>query len=178
MATGKRELTRDELETFLQEAAAVVNSTPLWTVSEDPADPQPLSPAHLLTLREEPHLTPPEEYDEKDALAYGPRRWRRAQLLADHFWARWKSGYLQELQERRKWVTPTPQLQEGALVLVKDKAAKRMDWAVARVEQVHPSSDQVVRKATITTLKKTATGSKKKSYLRPAQDLVLLFSPQ
>ena len=145
VAAGKRELTRDELETFLQEATAVVNSTPLWTVSEDPAEPQPLSPANLLTLREEPHQPPPEEYSERDALAYGPRRWRRAQFLADHFWVRWKAGYLQDLQERRKWTVPTPQLLEGVLVLVRDKAAKRMDWAVARVKLVHPSADHVVR---------------------------------
>ncbi len=43
LQTGPRCLSRDELFTLLQEAAAVVNNTPLWVVSDDPNDAQPLA---------------------------------------------------------------------------------------------------------------------------------------
>ena len=41
--TKGRTLNRDELSTYLQEAARIVNHTPMWEVSSQPTDPY-LSP--------------------------------------------------------------------------------------------------------------------------------------
>ena len=49
---GPRTLSREEFSTFIQEAASIVNHTPLGEVSADPNDPVPISPMSLLTLRE------------------------------------------------------------------------------------------------------------------------------
>ena len=72
----------DEFQTFVVESSSIVNSTPLWEVSDDPNDPFPLTPSMLLTLRESPHPPLPETFGEDDLLAYGKSRWRRVQILA------------------------------------------------------------------------------------------------
>ena len=48
-----RLLRRDEFETLMQEAAAVVNSTPLWEPSLGVNEPQPISPSMLLQQKEQ-----------------------------------------------------------------------------------------------------------------------------
>ena len=70
---GPRRPSRDELCTFLQEAAAVLNNTPLCPISSQPEDPFPITTAMLLTLKGNPIPAPPEAYTETDRLAYGPR---------------------------------------------------------------------------------------------------------
>ena len=115
---GTRYLTQDELNTLFQEAAAIVNSTPLWKVSADPNDPQPLSPMMLLTMKNSDFINN-SNYTESDIAAYGKRRWRRVQYVADQFWSRWKTFYLQELQTRQKWTRKCRSLEKGDIVLVK-----------------------------------------------------------
>ncbi|KAF2346438.1 hypothetical protein FHG87_022806, partial [Trinorchestia longiramus] len=83
---GSHNLSRDDLSTFFQEAASIVNNTPLWGVSSDPNDPCPLSPAMLMTMK-----SPDDSagtFSDADLLAYGKRRWRRVQFLANCFWKR------------------------------------------------------------------------------------------
>ena len=75
--------TRDEMTTFLAEAISIVNNTPMWTIS---SDPKALSPAMLLTLRDDPNPPPLDQFTEDDLLAYGKSRWRRGQYLAECFW--------------------------------------------------------------------------------------------
>jgi hypothetical protein len=103
---GPRTLSKDELHTFLLESVAIVNSTPLGEVSFSPDDPLAVCPAMLLTLKEQGHTAAAENYSEGDLLAYGKRRWRRVQFLADMFWQGWQRDYLQTLQTRRKWSQP------------------------------------------------------------------------
>jgi hypothetical protein len=74
-----RKLTYDELHTFLLEAAAVVNSIPLWSVSDDPNDPLPLTPSLLLTMKAAQPASAPDS-EPQDLIAIGPRRWRKVSL--------------------------------------------------------------------------------------------------
>ena len=94
-------LTLNEFKTLIFEAAAIVNATPLWQASNDPNDTLPLFPSMLLTLK-----TPTVEsscFSDDDVLSYGKKRWRKVQILADHFWKEWRNSYLQTLLERQKW---------------------------------------------------------------------------
>ena len=50
---GPRARTRDEFATFLCEASNIVNHTPLSSISCDPNDALPISPASLLYLRDQ-----------------------------------------------------------------------------------------------------------------------------
>ena len=179
-----RALNRDELTTLFHEAAAIVNSTPLWEVG-GPADPQPLSPAMLLTQRsssDQPDASA--NQDAPDASKhYGKRRWRYVQQLADEFWERWRTGYLSYLSGRKKWLTPQQELQPGDVVLMRDKAVPRLQWPMGRVVNVKPSHDGLVRTVDVlvsssrvdSKSRGTQVDVKKRQYTRPVHELVLLI---
>ena len=118
-------------------------------------------------------------FSPSDVHAYGPRRWRRVQALADAFWQGWQQHYLGELQARRKWASVRPSLKVGDLVLVRDKTAKRNEWPLGRVESVRTSADGLVRSALIKVARSGAAGRIKLGfYTRPISELVLLMSPE
>ena len=174
---GPRRLNYDELHTFVVEAASIVNSTPLWEVSDDPNDPQPLTPAMLLTLRDSPHPAPPEEFSEDDMLTYGKSRWRRVQYLADQFWVRWRRDYLQLLQERSKWTKKRDNIKRGDIVLLREKNTKRNTWPLGRISKVKLSKDEMVRSLDVVVKKQSSSGAMKSyCYNRPISECILLSS--
>lgn len=85
-----RLLNKEEFDTMLAEAMRIVNSTPLWQSLDSPNAPQPLSPAMLLTQRDNPYRIPKGMYNEKNILDYGTTRWKRVETLANAFWDEWR----------------------------------------------------------------------------------------
>ena len=161
-------LTHELLSTFMAEVTAIVNARPIAALPSDVDDPQPLSPAMLLTMKARPFGPPPGEFIPDDL--YARQRWRRVQYLADQFWAKWRREYLQNLQHRHKWNHPKTNLNDGDVVLVKDDSKYRNDWPMGRVVEAVKSKDNRVRKATIMIL----SNGKKTVLLRPIKDLILL----
>ena len=149
LITHQTTLTRDEFATLLQEAAAVVNSTPLYKTPEGADEPLAISPSMILNLKTKFPSPPPESLSLKDLLAYGKRRWRRVQFLADCFWQRWRDNYIQELKGRSKWTKERRNLVVGEVVLLKEKNVARGDWRIAVVRRLCPSSDGLVRKVVV-----------------------------
>ena len=92
------------LVTLMAEVTAIVNARPITTIPSDSDEPQPLSPAMLLTMKVQPLSFPPGEFVAADL--YSRCHWRRVQYLADQFWVRWKREYVQTLQKRSKWTRP------------------------------------------------------------------------
>lgn len=168
---GKRPPSRDELHTFLAEASAIINNTPLYELCSDPNEPLPVTPAVLITLKSNPNPPPIETFDEKHLLSYGTRRWKRVQALADLFWKRWREEYLQTLQNRQKWIKERPNIQIGDVVLMKIKNARRNTWPMARVNDVKTSSDGLVRSVSLTVPAPNGKQSPK-SYDRPISEVV------
>ena len=171
---GNRKLSYDEFTTILAEAAGVVNRTPLWTTSNDPNDPLPLTPEMILTMREDTPIVK-EDYSQDDVLRYGKARYRRVQYLAEQFWTRWRNEYLLTLTERRKWKAHKPCIQRGDVVLIKERHARRNEWPMGRVTEIRASADGLIRSATIRLAKSdpTQTG---RHVTRPLAKLVLLSS--
>ncbi|XP_023316217.1 uncharacterized protein LOC111694003 [Trichogramma pretiosum] len=66
-------------------------------------------------------------------------------------------GPLPAEEQRSKWLTARESLQPGDMVLLKDDLCSPSSWPLARVEQVHPGSDGLVRVATIKTASSTFT---------------------
>lgn len=66
------------------------------------------------------------------------------QQISQHFWRRWQSEYLQNLQQRSKWCKHTPNLQLGNLVLSKAKNTSQLRWRKGCISVLHPGSDRVV----------------------------------
>ncbi|XP_073957628.1 uncharacterized protein [Choristoneura fumiferana] len=78
-------------------------------------------------------------------------RFKKLEQLRQHFWTRWSSEYVSELQQRVKWRTRQRDLQLGELVLIKDEALQPLHWRMGRVVKLHPGTDGVPRVADIAT---------------------------
>ena len=172
-----RAMSRDEFTTFLAEAASIVNKTPLWTVPNSPDDPTPISPHMLLTLRPPGDAELEMNITEDDALAYGPRRYRRAQYYSEQFWHRWRKEYLHTLNLRHKWRVVKPCISEGDIVLIREKNVPRNQWPMGRVITTTRSNDGLVRKVTLTICPLPGK-TKNRSIVRGITDLVLLIPAQ
>ena len=123
-----------------------------------------------MNLRESPSTTY-ENFNEKDLLSYGQKRWRRVQYLSDQFFLRWKREYILQQQSRIKWTNPSPNISEGDVVLLKDSTC-RNKWPMAIVTKVHPSKDGLVRKVL---LRLRSDGSRKPQFReRAVHDVVIL----
>jgi len=139
-------LTDEILATFMCEVESLVNSRPLTKLSDDPDDLSPLTPNHLLLLRES--CTLPPGVPSQNPYRY---RWRYIQHLATEFWARFIHEYLPILNHRSKWVEMKRQFRVGDLVLVKQSGLPRGLWPLAIVEEVITSHDGAVRAAIVRT---------------------------
>ena len=135
------------LQTLFCEVERIVNSRPITKQSEDAGDLVPLSPNHLLLLRECPSL-PPGIFCGADMYK---RRWRIVQYLSDQFWSRWLREYLSELQKRNKWHNISRNLAEGDLVLISGENTPRGVWPMGIVQEVFEGKDGLVRSAKIKT---------------------------
>ena len=82
------------------------------------------------------------------------------------FWTRWTKEYLPSLTKRPCWRKDIPNVTVGELVLVVDDDLKRGKWPLARVTNVMPGVDGVVRVAEV----KTKSGV----YTRPITKLIRL----
>ena len=122
---GPRQFCSDTFATFLAEAGAIINSTPLTAISTNPDDPKPLSPAMLLTMKSDPHPQIPDHFEAPDV--YSRKRWKQTQFLANEFWKRWSCEYLQTQQQRVKWTRTTHQLHTGDIVLVEFGASEHVE---------------------------------------------------
>lgn len=152
----------------------MINNTPLASISVDPTDPLPISPASILNLREKQSNVPLESFTEADRLAYGSRRWRRVQDLASHFWNLWQRDYLQKLQIRQKLRIPKGSLQPVDIVLICEKPLRRYEWPLAYVKSVKTLADRRVRSATLT-LQRHKNRLDTKELTLPISQLVLLI---
>ena len=171
---GSRVLSREEFATFIQEAASIVNHTPLGEVSSDPNDPMVVSPMSLLTLRDNSSCQPL-AFEEKDLVQFGKHRWRRVQYLADQFWLSWKRDYFSALNIRRKWRKPNRNVCMGDIVVIKEQGPRNR-WPLGLVVGVKTNQDGLVRSATVQT-GTSATGPPRQMR-RAANDLVVITNSE
>lgn len=155
-------LTDEILETVFCEIESIINGRPLTKLSDNVNDPKPLTPNHLLLLRQGPTL-PPGKFDKNDLYR---SRWRHIQHLANNFWHKWIKLYLPELQKRIKWTDENRNLEVGDLVIIADENTPRNLWPLALVEAVNQGRDGLVRSVTLRT--------KSTRLVRPVTKIVLL----
>ncbi len=98
---GTQQLTHELLSTLMSEVAEIVNAQPITAIPSNVDEPQPLTPAMLLTQKSRPIGPLPGSITAQDL--YARPRWRRIQYLADQFWTRWRREYVHNLQARSKW---------------------------------------------------------------------------
>ncbi|KXJ71468.1 hypothetical protein RP20_CCG020481 [Aedes albopictus] len=159
---GETRLTFEEMTTFLAQTEAILNSRPLYPMSEDPSDYSVLTPSHFLIGRSGVALPVPAYGDERVGRL---DRYQHVQLMHQHFWDKWSREYLHHLQGRQKWNTNVnSSFKVGALVLLIEENLPPQQWKRGRIAAVHPGKDDVVRVVTV----KTATGDYKRAVAKIA----------
>ena len=150
---GKALLTFTELNTLLVKIEGVINSRLLTAVSDDHRDPSPITPAHLAIGRPLNQLPDVSQENPEESSKRIMERYLYLQRLFNHYWKRWKQEYLHHLTVRNKWRKEEPPLQVGDIVLVSEDNVSRGKWPLARVTEVRPGRDGLVRTATVRTEK-------------------------
>ncbi|XP_055714223.1 uncharacterized protein LOC129808468 [Phlebotomus papatasi] len=145
---GNEKLTFEELCTVTAQIEAILNSRPITQMSEDPSDPEALTPGHFLVGRPLTELPSPDLTQLPDNRLDA---WQRCQQLTQHFSKRWKLEYLTALQRRTKWFTELPNITPGDIVVVYEDNAPSMRWPLGRIVATHPGHDGRVRVVTIRT---------------------------
>ncbi|XP_055522448.1 uncharacterized protein LOC129716636 [Wyeomyia smithii] len=139
---GNAVLTFEEMTTTLCEIEAILNSRPLFAVSNHPADPEVITPAHFLIGRPMNAIPEPSYNEVKINRLF---RWQHCQLMREHFWRAWSKDYLMSLQPRKKnWMT-IDNVRPSMVVLLHDKARPPLMSKLGRVTAVHPGPDGLVR---------------------------------
>lgn len=142
-------LTFEDMLTLLAQVESVLNSRPLYPLSNDPKDLLALTPGHFL-IGDSLNAIP-----QKDVTDIPSNRLQQYQLLQKMFqlfWFRWSSEYLSLLQQRYKWKQPIGNIQEGTLVVIKEDGAAPLNWRLGRVVAVHPGPDNLVRVVSVQTV--------------------------
>ena len=153
----RKTLDRESFVTFLAEVSRVVNDTPLWVTSWDSNDPAPLCPNDILMLRDASGAEDYESYTERDLLAHGPRRYRRAKYLTQLFWQRWERDFLVTLNKRSKWFVKNKGVSVGDVVLIVEDSVPRSEWPYAIISELIQSGDGLVRSVVLRSKGKTLT---------------------
>ncbi|XP_075157829.1 uncharacterized protein LOC142231095 [Haematobia irritans] len=144
--TGDRLLSYEEFSTLLCEIESCLNSRPLCPLSSDPSDINALTPAHFLIG--EPSTCIPEE-SLLDRNINRLSRWKKIEMLKQHFWKRWYREYINRLQARPKWLTEKKDAKIGDLVIIADERCGPAQWLLGRIQEVHPGPDGHVRVVSI-----------------------------
>lgn len=141
-------LTYEQLNTVLCEIEGILNSRPLLPMSSDVNNVSYLSPGHFLIG------TSLNSYPERDVTNIPSNRlkfWELCSSMKQCFWKSWYKQYLNTLQCRPKWRNVKPNLTVGSLVILKEDNSPPMYWPMARITNVFPGSDNLVRTVEVRT---------------------------
>ncbi|XP_065092267.1 uncharacterized protein LOC135713092 [Ochlerotatus camptorhynchus] len=85
--------------------------------------------------------------------------YQQRQQMFQRYWQRWSQEYITGLQEASKNRLPST-IRVGSIVILREDNLPPLQWPLARITEVHPGADGVIRVMTIKTSKGT--------YRRPA----------
>ncbi|KAK6165300.1 hypothetical protein SNE40_022251 [Patella caerulea] len=151
VSIGNQVLTWIELPTVFAEAKSLINSRPLVYASNDPNDLQPLTPNHFILGRASTDI-PQGQYEGTKNLH---RRFLFVQMLVHQFWKRFITEYIPTLIRRAKWQQQQRQMQVNDIELLSDFNLPRGKWELARVIEVYPGKDNIVRNVMVKTKSNT-----------------------
>ena len=159
-------MTYDELLTTVSEIQAVINSRPLYWVGSDLTSGYAVCPADFLCLSSKTGLP---NIDQDDNSENDPTfcpepiphenlvgNWRRSNAILDQFWEMFRSTYLHDLRNRKN-MHKLPRVQAkvypmiGHVCLVEEKLIPRGRWKVAKIIELHKSTDGQIRHVTLVT---------------------------
>ena len=138
-------LSKCETETLLIEIEACVNSRPLTYLSNNPLDPQALTPSHFLlgkSAGEQTTVT-------FDGLPISMQDLQVAYSVRlgtlKTFWNRWLIEYISNLPPIVNKTNKVQDICLGELVLIRQENIRRVYWPLGRIVNIFPGRDGVIR---------------------------------
>lgn len=161
---GKVHYTYEHLMTFLLKIEAILNSRPLYALSDDPQDMQAITPAHFLIG--EPFILPPSIAAPKQTS--NPMKYMRdeQEKMLNDFWKVWHKEVLATLMQRKKWLVEKEPLKIGQMVVIGEENVAPAKWELAKIIKLIPSEDGIIRAVKVRT--------PKREIIRPVQKLCIL----
>ena len=178
LSIGDSRVTPVELQTSLFEIANICNERPIG-VSKPREDGiyDIITPNHLMMGRSSNIL--PDDAELASDLPMSAR-YRLVHHITSSFWRKWSTEVSPSLIVRQKWHKNSRNLCVNDLVMICDSSVIKAKYKLGLVEMVHPSTDGIVRSATIhyVLLQKNSQGEDKVQHIRvkrSVQRLVLIL---
>ena len=139
---GQRQLSFEDMSTVLTQIEAAMNSRPLTPLSEDPDELDVLTPGHFLTGTSLLAIPDP---DYSDIPTNRLQHYQQLQQLVQQHWNRWRREYISQLHNQNQKFPLATQLKAGQMVILKEDNKAAIEWPLARIVEVYPGPDGVVR---------------------------------
>lgn len=139
---GNHILTPEELRTLFIEISAYINSRPLVPVFDNDIGASAITPAHFLIGG--PIIAPLTNEVQYKNISF-MKRWKLVQEMAETLWQNWSKECVINMFERKRWKVPIANIKVDDIVLVKHETLVRTKWPLARVLNVFPGKDGLVR---------------------------------
>lgn len=152
----------EEMVTVLCNCEAIMNSRPLTGLTEGTDEIAAITPA--MFLRDVPESGVP-DLDQINQSHFA-KRLRYRQKLRDELRKQFRIQYLGQLARRKSFKRTSPQIAIGDIVFVGNDLQKRLNWPLARIKEIFPGKDGIVRVVKL----QTAKGE----LVRPVQRLIPL----
>ena len=150
---GRFSLTYDQLQTLAVEIEGLLNAKPLTYIYDDGESISlPLTPSHLIYGRRVVNSPNGQYFEIMSTNKSLTRKFRHHRKLLQVYKKQWKREYLQSLRDNYNASgNQTPKITVGDVVIVQDEKTNRNFWKLAKVEELLPGDDGVVRAAVIKT---------------------------
>lgn len=143
-------LTFERYQTLFAKISSVLNSRPLVPLSDNPKDLNYLTPSHAVIGE---RIVQPLSNNLSEVPINRLKQQKVLDKIQQDFWTVWRKEYIGTLQNRYKWKVTERNLRIGDLVLLKEDNVPPGVWPVARVVEVYPGADGLVRSVKIVTPK-------------------------
>ncbi|XP_055622077.1 uncharacterized protein LOC129765689 [Toxorhynchites rutilus septentrionalis] len=151
---GCSKLSFEDMCTILTQVEASMNTRPLLPMTDDPNDLAALTPAHFLIGTTITALPDP---DLRHLPANRLDHFQELQMHVQRFWRHWRSEYLQELQKDTKGSVRNDGISIGRMVIIVDELQPPTRWSLARIVDVHPGKDHIIRVVSLRTARGVIT---------------------
>ncbi|UYV65773.1 hypothetical protein LAZ67_3005423 [Cordylochernes scorpioides] len=156
---GQTSLGYEELSTVMCDVESLMNTRPLTYLTEESEDLAPLTPS--LFLHEVREVGVPDlDLIDNQTLS---RKYQYIKRVREDLRERFRIEYFGFLRRETRRLKTTIPLKVGDMVLIGQESLKRLHWPLARIIQLYPGKDGLVRVAKV----KTSSGDK----IRPIQKL-------
>ena len=133
-------LDDETFHTFAVKVEGILNKRPITYVSTELEDPQALCPNDFLTPLTTREMAPIPT-DRSDTMT---KRWVLVQEMLDHFWNRFVTEYIPQLNPLNKWYKKKEPVRVGDVCCLLEKNA-RGKWPLALITKVYPTQDGQAR---------------------------------